>query len=169
MKTTVLKFLLHLILATIIPMLLAPIVLFVSALVTDFLRLGVSAQDYQRLLGTPPFLLHLSIAFVLGFLMTKKIGADNVARWVWVVHVVWLIIGIATWQQLSVASDISVWQWFFSGKWWTLPASPARARWVGDQFTHTLPLLTALSYALAGLARGDEPVEARSAEVDVVR
>ncbi|HWR15623.1 MAG TPA: hypothetical protein VN577_12395 [Terriglobales bacterium] len=150
------KYLIHLLFATIVPMFLTVAAIFVSATVTDLLGKFVSGSSYQRLGSTPPFIIQTAIALVLGLLLINRIGERKAARWVWVIPAAWMIVGIVTWSRIVSLPNISVWQWFFTGDWWDLPASPLRSRWVIDQFTHTAPLFTATAYTVGGLLRPEK-------------
>ena len=166
---TVFKYVLHLSFATILPMLLAVAVVFVCALVTDLLRIGITASTYQRLGSTPPFLIQIMTALVLGLLLSTRIGGRNGALWVWVIPAVSMLDGIATWKPIGSVFSASVWQWFFSASWWALPASPFRSRWVIDQFTHTVPLFTSVAYALGTFIRTPHSAESGNIGMGVAR
>ena len=156
------KYVLHLSSATIVPMLLAVAIVFICALVTDLLRIGVTASAYERLGSTPPFLIQIVAAFVLGLFLSTRIGVRNGALWVWVIPAIWMLVGIATWKPTGSVFDASIWRWFFSASWWALPASPFRSRWVIDQFTYTVPLFTSVAYALGASIRMAHPAESGS-------
>ena len=133
-------------------MLLAVVLVFVSAFLTNLLRLQVSALAYQRLASTPPYTVQMLSAFVLGFALSASPRSRKCALWIWVLPAVWILLALATWQPVQGASA-SVWQYFFTASWWQLSPSPLRSQWVTAQFMHTVPLFTSLAFTLGGSLR----------------
>ncbi len=162
----VFKYVLHISFATIVPMTLAVAAVFICPLVTDLLHIGIPASTYQRLGSTPPFLIQIVAALILGLLLSTRIGERKCALWVWFIPAVWMLVGIATWKPTGSVFDASIWQWFFSANWWALPASPFRSRCVTDQFTHTVPLFTSVAYAFGAFLR--MPHAAKSGSIRMV-
>ena len=144
---------LNLLAATILPALLAAGALGMAADLAEALHLGSTATAYQQLGGVPPFLLQSLLGLALGYSCFLAQGIEGkLAQWVWVIPAAWMLVGIATWQPVTSASN-SVWEYFFSTQWLRLPPSPVRSHWVTAQFTHTLPLCTSLAYSMGALLR----------------
>ena len=80
-------------------MLLAVVLVFVSAFLTNLLRLQVSALAYQRLASTPPYTVQMLSAFVLGFALSASPRSRKCALWIWVLPAVWILLALATGSQ----------------------------------------------------------------------
>ena len=141
------KYLLNLLAATILPPLLAAAAVVACSVLTGALHVGVTALTYQRIGAAPPFVVQTLLALALGFLVSKRIGDARSARWVWVIPAAWMLVGIISWLPATTAST-SAWEYFFSPQWLQLPPSPLRSHWVTAQFTHTVPLFTAVAYSM---------------------
>jgi len=137
-------------------MLMAATLVFLFASFGDVLRLQVPASAYQRLASTPPYMFQVFSAFLLGIVLSGSVRNRKCGLWAWVPPTIWMLLGLALWKPIAGAS-LSVWQYFFTGSWWQLPPSPLRSQWVTAQFTHTVPLLTSVAYALGALLRRHGP------------
>src|SRR4051812_17916302 len=101
----VLRYTMHLAVATLGAMLLAVPVVFACAAVTDVFRLGVTGTAYQRLGSTPPFVIQVAIAFVFGFAVAAWNANRDSAKWVWVVPTIWMMIALIAWKPVAGATE----------------------------------------------------------------
>jgi hypothetical protein len=148
--------------ATALPVFVAAVAVIISAFITDLLRLGITASAYQRTASTPPFIVQLSIALLLGYALGGRVRSRPYALWVWVLPVAWMLFAVVVWHPTGDSTQ-SVWKYFLSGEWYRLPLTPTRSKWVTTQFTHTVPFYTSLAYAAGALMRRPSSSEQTSA------
>jgi hypothetical protein len=104
------KYFLNLLAATILPSVLAAVAVVTCSLVTGLLKVGVTAATYQRIGAAFPFVVQTLFGLLLGLFLSMKIDVKS-ARWVWVIPIAWMLVGIVTWRPV-VVPNLSPWDTF---------------------------------------------------------
>jgi hypothetical protein len=122
-----------------------------GASVAFFLILILSASSHNAdvevirwILLHRPFPFQLLAALLLGVFVSPRLSAPTLARWVWVVPLLALLLRLFSWKPYSALLAETAWQHFFG---------PCVRLYCPEQFTLTLPFYASLAYSIGYIMR----------------